>query len=76
MEEVDIGPIPATIPSITQVTSVYCYVYLVIISMWMIVLIKMKEVIVGVMVKDVEVGLKISYTLSFKIMAKLFMLMG
>ena len=47
MGELDIGPIPATIPS--------------------------KEVIVGVMVKDVEVGLKRSTTLTCSMLDKFLM---
>ena len=53
MGEVEIGPIPATLSPITQVTMVDCYIYVVIISMWMILFMKIKAVIVGVMVKDV-----------------------
>ena len=63
MGEVDIGPIPATLPPITQVTMVYCCAYLVLLAMWVILLMKTKEVIVEVMVQDVEVGLKRSYTI-------------
>ena len=65
MVDVDIGPRPATLPPITQVTMAYCCVYLVLLAMWMILFIKMKVVIVVVMVQDVEVGLNISATLLF-----------
>ena len=57
MVEVDIGLIPATLPPITQVIMVYCCVYLVIIAICMMVFIKMKHLIVGVMVQDMEVGI-------------------
>ena len=62
MVEVDIGPIPATLPPITQVTMVDCLVYL-----------NLKDDILGVMVQDVEVGLKISATLTFTMTEKVFM---
>ena len=52
MGEMDIGPIPATFRPITQGTMVDCYIYLVIISIWMILFMKIKAVIVGVMVQD------------------------
>ena len=54
--EVDIGPRPSTLTTITQVTMVNCCVYLVLIAMWMILFMKMKEVIVWGKVKYVEVG--------------------
>ena len=44
--------------------------------MWMVALMKMKELIVGVMVQDVEVCLNISVTLPFAIMYKVLMVMG
>ena len=68
MGEADIGPIPATITTITQATMLYCCIYLVLIGTWMIVFMKMKEVTVGVMVKDVDVGINISATLHSTIM--------
>ena len=40
MEDVDLGPRPDTIPTITQVTMLYCCVYLVLIVMLMIVFMK------------------------------------
>ena len=57
MIEVDIGPRPATLPPITQVTMSYCCVYLVLLAMWMIIFMKTREVLVGVTVQDVAVGL-------------------
>ena len=44
--------------------------------MLMVVFIKMKEVIVEVMVKDVEVGLKRSDTITFTMMNIVLMMMG
>ena len=73
--DVDIGTIPDTLPPITQVSILDCCVYLVLISIFMIVFMKIKEVIVGVMVQDVEVCLNISATLPFKIMNKFLMVM-
>ena len=55
--EVDIGTITATITPINQVTMVYCCVYLLLLVMLMIFFMKIKEVVVGVMVKEVELGL-------------------
>ena len=75
MGEVGIGTIPDTLPPITKVTMVYCCVYLVLITMLMVVFMKMKEVIVGVIVQDVKVGLNISATLPFKMLDKCFILM-
>ena len=57
MVDVDIGPRPATLPPITQVTMSYCCVYLVLLAMWMIIFMKTREVLVGVTVQDVAVGL-------------------
>ena len=73
--EMDIGPTPPTLPPITQVIIVDCYIYLVLIAMMMILLVKMKEVIVGVVVQDVEVGLKISSTITFSIVYKVLIVM-
>ena len=73
--EVDIGPRPATIPPITQVTIVDCWIYLLLIVMLIILFMKMKEIIVDVMVKDVGLGIKISATIHFIIMEKLLMVM-
>ena len=42
MGEVDIGPRPATLSPITHMDKVDCCIYLVLMSMWMIVLMKMK----------------------------------
>ena len=74
--EVDIGPIPSTITPITQVAMVYFCVYLVLLVMLMIVFTKIKDVIVGVMVQYVEVGLKISATIPLTNIDKVFMVMG
>ena len=76
MGEVDIGPRPATIPPITHVNMIDCCIYLVLLAMWMIVSMKIKEVIVGLMVQDLELGFKISDTLPFTIMEKVLMVMG
>ena len=54
---------------------VYVGVYLVLLVMLMIVFMKNKEVIVGVMVQDLEVGLKKSSTLNFTMTEKLFLFM-
>ena len=55
--DVDIVSSPATITPITQVTMVYCCLYLFLLAILMIVFMKIKKVIVGVTMKDVEVGL-------------------
>ena len=55
--DVDIVSRPATITPITQVTMVYCCLYLFLLAILMIVFMKIKKVIVGVTMKDVEVGL-------------------
>ena len=47
MGEVVIRPRSATLPPITQVTMLHCLVYLVLIAIWMIVFMKMKEAILG-----------------------------
>ena len=70
-----IVPIPATIPPIIQVTMIYWYVHLVLLVMLMIVFMKIKEVIVGVMVQDVEVGIRILANIPFTMMDKVFMVM-
>ena len=44
--------------------------------MWMIVFMKVKEVILGLMVQNLGVGIKISVTFSFTMMEKVLMLMG
>ena len=74
--EVYICPRPSTFPPITQVFMVYVGVYLVLLVMLMILFMKKKEVIVGVMVQDLEVGLKRSATLTFKIMDKVLIVVG
>ena len=76
MANVDIYPIPSTLNPIAQVTIVDCCIYLVLIDMWMVAFMKMKEVIVGMMVQDLEVCLNISVTLPFAIMYKVLMVMG
>ena len=75
MVEVDIGPRTSTLPLITQVAVVYCFVYLFLLVIWVIVLMKMKEVVLGVMFQDVEVRLKRSVTLLFTMMEKVLMVM-
>ena len=55
--EVDIGTIPSTLPTITQLNMLYCFIYLVLLVMLMIFFMKIKEVIVGVMVQGVQVGI-------------------
>ena len=56
--EVGIGPILATITPMTQVTMVDYCLYLVLLAMLMIVFTKMEEVIAGLIIQDMEVGLK------------------
>ena len=73
--DVDIGPIPANLPPITQVTMLDCCIYMMSIVILMIVIMKMKELILGVMVQDVEFGLNRSATLPFTTMEKLLMVM-
>ena len=76
MVDIDIGPIPATLPPITQFTMVYCCVHLVLLAMWMIVFVKVKVVIVGVMLQDVKVGIKILSTRAFTMMKKVLIVMS
>ena len=75
-KDLDIGTRPDNITPITQVTMVDFCVYLFHIAMWIIVFIKMKNVMAGVMVKDRGLDLKRSATLTFKIMDKVLMVMG
>ena len=44
--------------------------------MWMMILTKIKELTVGVMEKDAELGLKISATLLFTLRYKMLVVMG
>ena len=69
----DIVTRPATIPLINQVTIAYCCVYLVLLVMWMVVLITMKELILGVMVQDVGVSLERPDTLILTMTDKVLM---
>ena len=55
--EVDIGTIPSTLIPTTQATMVDCCVYLLIIFMSVIVFMTIVEVVVGVIMEYVEVGL-------------------
>ena len=55
---------------------VYCCVYLVLLAMLMILFTKIKEVIVGLMVKDVKVGIKRSATIPLTMMDKVLLVMG
>ena len=71
----DISPILATPNPIAQVTMVDFYIYLVPLVMLVIFFIKMKEVILEVMLKDVEVCLKRSDTLSFTMTENSLMVM-
>ena len=71
--EVYICPRPSTFPPITQVFMVYVGVYLVLLVMLMILFMKKKEVIVGVMVQDLEVGLKRSANTTLTMMYKVLM---
>ena len=73
--ELDIGPRPDTLSTITQVTMVYCCVYLLLLMVFMDVLIKMKKVIVVVMMEDVDFCLKIPGTLPFTIVKKVLLVM-
>ena len=75
MGEVGIGTRPSTLTPITQVTMVDFSIYLVLLAMWTVLLMKIKDAIVGFMVKDMELGLKISSTLTFKIMDKVLLVM-
>ena len=76
MIEVDIGPRPATLPPITQVNMLNYCIYLFILAIWIILFTNMKNVILGVMVQDVEVGHNRSATIHFTMMEKLFFVMG
>ena len=66
--EVDIGPRPDTLPPITQATMVYFFVHLLLLVVFMKVFMKIKEVIAVMMMEDVDLGLKRTATLPFKIM--------
>ena len=57
--EDDTVPIPANLTPITQVNMVDCFLYLVLLAIWMILFMKMKQLVVGVMVENLEVGIKI-----------------
>ena len=74
--EVDKGPIPATIPPITQVNMVYFCIYLFLLVLFMKFFMKMKELILVVMMEGMDLGFKIPSDLPFKIEEKLFMVMG
>ena len=75
MLAVDIGTRPPTLLTITHLTMVDCCVNLVLLTMWMIVKMKTKEVIVGVMAQDIKLGIKISTTITFTTMEKVLMVM-
>ena len=73
MEEVDIGIRTATLPPITQVDVVYCWVYLLFIDVFSKVFMVMKGVIVVEIVEDVDSDIKRLDTLTFKIVDKVLM---
>ena len=73
--EADIGPIPVTSLPINRVTMIDCGIYLLLLVMFMKVFMTMKEMIVGVAMKDGKLVLKIPDTLLFKITEKVLMVM-
>ena len=70
------GPSPSTITPITQVTMLYCCVYLLILIVLMILLMKMQEVVVRFMTEGVEVDLQRSSNLPFTMPEKSLMVTG
>ena len=73
MVEVGIGLIPSNITTITQVTVVYCYVYLFLLVVFTKNSMVMTEVIVVVIMEDVDLGLKRPATIPFTIVFKVLM---
>ena len=76
MVEVDKVIRPANIPPITQVTILYCCVYLFLIYMFTKVCMVIKEVILVLIVEDVYLCLNTTYIIPFKITEKLLVVMG
>ena len=76
MVDVDKVIRPANIPPITQVTILYCCVYLFLIYMLTKVCMVIKEVILVLIVEDVYLCLNTTYIIPFKITEKLLVVMG
>ena len=76
IEDEDIVPISATLPTIYQVTMVYCCVYLLLLIVSLKLFMKMKEVTVVVMMQDMKLCLKITATINFTITDKVLKMMG
>ena len=73
LEEVDICSRPVTLPPISQVTMLYFCLYMLLLVVSMIVFMEMKEVILGLVMEDVEVGPKRSANFPFKSTEKVLM---
>ena len=76
MAEVDICIRSATLSPITELGEVDCFSCLLILVMFTKLSMMMKEVIVVVVMKEVDLGLNIPATLPFKITEDVFMMMG
>ena len=76
MGEVDIGTSTATLPNINQYTVVYCWIYLLLITLLVKVLMVTKDVISVVMMEVVDLGLNRIDNIPFKITEKVLMVMG
>ena len=75
-EDVDIVLRPATLPTISQVIMLDSCVYLLLLIVFVELFMSMKEVKVVVMMQDMELGLKITATITFTITEKVLTMMG
>ena len=75
-EDVDIVLRPTTLPTISQVIMLDSCVYLLLLIVFVELFMSMKEVKVVVMMQDMELGLKITATITFTITEKVLTMMG
>ena len=76
MGEVDIGIRPATLSSITQVTMIDLWVYLLLLFLFTNFFMVTNKVIIVAMMEEGDLGLNIPETLSLRISEKVLMVMG
>ena len=75
MGEVNVGPRPANISPIIQMTIIYCWIYLLLLVLFMNFFMVTKEVIILVIMEDMDLDIKIPDTILFKIIWKFLMVM-
>ena len=76
MGDVELGIRLSTIPHITHMTIVDCWVYILLIFLFKKVFTVTKYVIVAVMTEEMDLGLKRPATITFTIMEKVLMVIG